>query len=107
MAQPDLSKDIEEGRFFAIISYIGFFCIISLLLKKDNRFALFHGKQGLALFVLEVATFILSIIPLFGWLRILCVVIFTLTSIWGIMQVLMGNYGRIPVVSEIADKIIL
>jgi len=30
-----------------------------------------------------------------------------LVSIWGILQALMGNYSRIPLVSDIADKIIL
>ena len=60
------NTQIQEGKFFAIISYLSFFCIISLVLKKDNPFALYHSKQGLVLFVFETAAFILSIIPILG-----------------------------------------
>lgn len=105
---PQKQQEIQEGKFFAVISYISFLCIISLVLKKDNKFALYHGRQGLVLFVFEVIAFILSIIPVLGWLiKIFGVVIFVLVSLWGILQALMGNYSRIAVVSDIADKIIL
>jgi len=108
MADSQKEKDIREGKFFAVISYISFLCIISMILKKDNKFALYHAKHGLALFVLEVSCFIISIIPLLGWLiGMLAVVVFSLFSIWGILQALMGKYSRLPLISDIADKIIL
>lgn len=108
MTESHKDKIIQEGKFFALISYIGFLCIISLVLKKDNKFALYHAKQGLVLFVFEVTSFIISIIPILGWfLGTFGVLIFALVSIWSILQSLMGNYHRIPIVSDIADKIIL
>lgn len=101
-------KDVQEGKFFAIISYICFLCIVTLVLKKDNKFALYHAKQGLVLFVFEVASFILSIIPFLGWIiSRIGVAVFLLISLWGILQALMGIQERIPVISEIADKIII
>ena len=104
---PD-EQEIHEGKFFAIISYVSFLCIITLVLKKNNKFALYHAKQGLVLFVLEVAAFILSIIPLLGWLiGVFGYAIFLLVSIWGIMQAALGIYCRIPVISEISEKVIL
>ncbi|MEK6727048.1 MAG: hypothetical protein AABY28_00025 [Candidatus Omnitrophota bacterium] len=108
MTELATEKEIHEGKFFALISYIGFLCIISLILKKDNKFALYHAKHGLVLFVLEVVSFILSIIPILGSiLRVLGVAAFTLLSLWGILHVLHGNFHRIPVISDIADKIII
>ena len=108
MTKNPTEKEIDEGKFFAVISYISFLCIIALLLKKDNRFALYHAKQGLVLFVFEVAAFILSVIPLLGGLiRILGVLMFTLVSLWGILQALSGGYKRLPILSDIADKIII
>jgi len=99
-------QEIEEGKFFAIISYLSFLCIVSLVLKKDNRFALYHAKQGLVLFVFEVGAFILTIIPILGGVvRILGLIAFVLASLWCILQVLMGNCNRLPVISEIADNI--
>lgn len=107
MREKDI-KDIQEGKFFAVISYISFLCIIALLLKRDNKFALYHAKQGLVLFVFEVAAFIISIIPLLGWLLgRFGLVIFSLFSIWGILQALMGNYNRFPILSDISDKVII
>ena len=108
MLEAQKEKQVQEGKFFALISYISFLCVISLLLKKDNKFALYHAKQGLVLFVFEVAAFILAIIPFLGWLIwILSFIAFTLASLWGILQVLMGEYGHIPVVSKVAKKIVL
>ena len=106
MAQANKAKGEQEEKFFAIISYISFFCILTLILKKESKFDLYHAKQGLVIFVFEVVAFILSIIPLLGWLiRIFGLIVFTLASLWGILQVLSNKYGRIPLISEIADKI--
>jgi uncharacterized membrane protein len=104
----DAEKEIQEGKPFALISYITILCIISLALKKDNKFALYHAKQGLVLFVLEVAAFILSIIPFLGVvIKIAAIALFIPASLWGILGALRGNYARIPIISNIADKVIL
>ncbi|HTZ11288.1 MAG TPA: hypothetical protein VMD04_02770 [Candidatus Margulisiibacteriota bacterium] len=101
-------KEIQEGKFFAVISYISFLCIISLVLKRDNKFAVYHGKQGLVLFVAEVIGFILSIMPFLGWLiAVFGSLIFLILSLWGIAQSLSGKFSRIPLLSDIADNIIL
>ena len=108
MANPEEEQQIREGKFFAVISYISFLCVVTLILKKDNKFALFHAKQGLVLFVLEVAAFILSIIPFFGWLiRIFGYALFLLASLWGILQSALGIYSRMPVVTKISEKVII
>jgi len=102
------NPEIEEGRFFAVISYISFLCILALLLKKDNKFSIHHAKQGLVLFVFESAVFILSIIPILGWLiGWLGFGLFFLFSVWGMLKASGGNYSRLPVVADIADKIVL
>lgn len=105
---PQEETQIREGKFFAVISYISFLCIITLILKKNNKFALYHAKQGLVLFVMEVAAFILSIIPFLGWLiGIFGYALFLLVSIWQIMQSALGIYSRIPVITEISEKVVL
>lgn len=101
-------QEIREGKFFAVISYIFFLCIIALAFKKSNKFALYHAKQGLVLFVMEVVAFILSIIPLLGWLiGVMGYALFLMVSLWGIMQAFLGIYCRIPVISKIAKEIII
>ncbi len=99
-------KEIQEGKLFALLSYIGILCLVPLLFKKDNKFALFHGKQGLVVFLGEVAAGVVNIIPILG--QIICVLamlILGILSLVGIIKVLMGEYWKIPVVADIAEKI--
>ena len=108
MANPQKEQEIREGKFFAVISYISFLCIMTLFLKRDNKFALFHAKQGLVLFVMEVAAFILSIIPFLGGIIVIFgYALFLLVSLWGIMQSALGIYRRIPLVTKISEKVVL
>jgi len=101
-------NEIEEGRFFAVISYISFLCILALLLKKDNKFAIYHAKQGLVLFVFESVVFILSIVPVLGWLiGGLGFIAFFLFSLWGMLESFSGKYSRLVIIAKIADNIIL
>ena len=98
-------KVVEEGKIFAVIGYLGILCLAPLLLKKENKFALFHGKQGLVLFLGEVASGIISVVPFIGWLvGFLGFLVLGILSLVGIIQALMGSYWKMPVVSDIADK---
>jgi len=99
---------VDEGKIFAVISYLGILCIIPLLLKKENKFALFHGKQGLVLFICVIGAAIINIIPILGQLIwILAVLVFGILSLVGIIQALMGNYWKMPIIGDIAEKITL
>jgi len=55
-------QQITEGKMFAILSYLSILCILPLVFKKENSFVLQHGKQGLVIFLGEVAVFIVHII---------------------------------------------
>lgn|SRR3989338_3614488 len=99
-------KQILEGKIFALLSYLSILCIIPLVFKKDNEFVLSHGKQGLVIFIGEVAVFILHIVLGPGFLR-LGIFVFGLFSLWGIIEALKGNSVKLPVVNNIAEKITL
>ncbi len=99
---------VQEGKIFAIIGYLGVLCLVPLLLKKDNKFAFFHGKQGLVLLIGETGALVVSILPILGDLiRILAMLVFGVLSLVGIVQALMGNYWRMPVIADMAEKISL
>ena len=58
------------------------------------------------LFIIEIALAVISVLPLFGVLiHLLGIVVCGLLSIIGIIQVLMGNKWRMPIISELAEKI--
>lgn len=100
-------KETLEGKLFAAISYLSPLCIVTLILRRNDKFAFYHGRHGLVFFAFEVAAFLISIIPVLGGILKLSIVILGLACLWSILQALKGNYNRLPVISNIADKIII
>lgn len=101
-------REVLEERFFAALGYVAFLCFIPLLLKKQNRFVQFHGKQGLVLFIFEIAAGILRAIPALGdTLGTLAFVVFSILSMVGIVKALIGESWQILVIQNLASKISL
>ena len=100
----DEDKDVQEGKIFAVLAYLGILCLIPLLLKKDNKFAYHHAKQGLILLLGWVALSILGFTPLIILAPIVALV-FCVIGLIGIIQALQGKYWRCPVIADLADKI--
>src|ERR1700689_1264892 len=100
----DFSKvDILDGKMYAVLAYLSIFCIVPLIVKKNNAFVLSHGRQGLVLFVAEVATLVVSIV--FPWaFRPLLFILFGF-SFWGMVAAIRGQFVELPVISRIAEKI--
>lgn len=102
----EVNPQIKEGKIYAMVSYWLFLCILPLMFKQENDFAVYHGKQGLVLFIFLVAAFVLSIIPVIGpvlWNTYLF--LYLVIFIYGTFQTLKGRSFRLPWVSDLADKI--
>lgn len=98
------SSDINEGKMFAVLSYLSFCCILPLILKKNNAFVCHHARQALVLFVIQVALFILSILIPMGIIKIALFLNFSL-AFWGLIKALMGQGIALPVIYELSRKI--
>ncbi|MBT4495794.1 hypothetical protein HOC73_03530, partial [bacterium] len=61
------NNDIEDNRVIASFSYVWILCLVPLFLKRKSKFAQFHAKQGLLLFVIELFGWLIFWIPLIGW----------------------------------------
>ena len=100
------SKGVQDGKIFAVLSYLWILCFIPLLLKKDNKFAVFHAKQGLVLFIAEIALWIVRIVPILGWfISIVGSLLCGILALVGIVQALMGKYWKMPILGDYAEKI--
>ena len=100
--------DLQDAKFFAAIGYLNVLCFVPLFLKRGNKFAQFHGKQALVLFILEIAASILKAVPALGDLVFtVSFVVFGILSLIGIVKVLMGEYWEMPVIHDIAQRISL
>lgn len=69
--------DKTESKLFAVLSYVSVLSLIPLLFRRDDEYALYHGRQGLALLIYGVVADILGAIPGIGWIfslfRVVCV----------------------------------
>ncbi len=90
----------EPDKVAAILAYVPFLCFYALFFKKDNAFAYHHGKQGLALFFVELAAVILRWNVLWNVVLILI----GATAVWAMVMALRGEEFRIPVVSDVLDQ---
>jgi len=99
-------KKIDDNKVIAILSYIGVLCLIPLLMKKDDKFVFFHAKQGLVLFIVEIITYFVLMIPILGWIIApIASLIWLALSIIGIVNVLGGEMKRLPILGKYAGKI--
>jgi uncharacterized membrane protein len=96
-------EDILDGKMYAVLAYLSIFCIVPLIFKKNNAFVLIHGRQGLVLFVAEVATLVVSIV--LPWcFRPFLFILFGL-SFWGMVMAIRGQFVELPGIARIAEKI--
>ena len=99
--QQSAPQSSPKVNAIAIFSYLGIFCLIPLLVAKDDEFAQYHAKQGLVVFLTWVCVTFLGVIPILGWLLIIVSwpVIVGL-SVFGIVNVLRGKRKEIPLLGK-------
>jgi uncharacterized membrane protein len=102
---PDASSDtadIKQNCKIAALSYIFILWLIPLLLRPHSKFAQFHAKQGLVIFVLDVLVALVSWIPFFGQLLFLGMIAL---SALAFIRALSGQSWKIPYVYEWSKKV--
>ena len=93
-------------NMMAVISYIGPLCLIPILTKEKDEFVKFHVKQGLILFIGEVAIWlIIGLVPVLWVLANLVNIVWLVLSIIGIINVTNGEKKEIPIVGKFAKQI--
>lgn len=104
----------SDRTLMLVLSYLGIFALIPLLTKKDDPEIQWHAKNGLALLIGQIVvyiglSFVLHFLPAgigCGASLIGCVVWIAFFVIWilCIMKALKGERYRIPVITDIAEK---
>jgi len=94
-------KDIEENKAVAALSYVWVLCLIPLLTKKKSKFAQFHAKQGLVLFIIEIIGTFIFWIPLIGWVL---GIVLLVVAIMGVLKALNGEWWKIPYIYDWSKK---
>lgn len=101
-----VDKVIDEGKLWAFISYFWILFIIPLLVAKENKFAVYHAKQGLVLFICSIIVMVIWYIPFIGWIiGVLGSIALLILWIIGILNSLSGKYEPLPVIGKYAESI--
>ena len=108
------AQEISNGKGMAIIAYIGLLALIPFFAEKNNKYVVFHAKQGMNLLIIEViGTIALSILSGIAWAifwgfgTILGILNFAfgvfalVLSIMGIVNACNGKAKELPVISSI------
>ncbi|MDP3043126.1 MAG: hypothetical protein Q8N21_01870 [bacterium] len=95
-------KDIEANKTIAALSYVWILFLVPLLGKRDSKFAQFHAKQGLVLFIIEIIVGLVMWFPIIGQLLMLALIVI---AVMGIIKVLNGEWWKIPYIYNWSKKI--
>lgn len=95
------SKDVEENKLIAALSYIWILFLVPLLTKKDSKFCREHAKQGLILFIVWIVASLVIWIPIIGQILGLAILI---VDIVAFVKCLMGEFWEIPVIGPLRNK---
>ena len=95
-------QDIRDNSFLAAIGYVWILCFIPLFLKRNSKYAQFHAKQGLILFIVEIVGWLVFWIPIIGWLLFLAILVL---AIMGIMNALQGVWWEMPFFGKYAKRV--
>ncbi len=111
-------KPSDRARWIASVSYLTFFCFLSLWKAGKDPFIKFHARQGFLLLVAECAAIILTIILeltigklrfigliLVGFLQLITGLGALTLSVLGFVKALFGEYWHIPFLHEYRDKV--
>lgn len=97
-----------ETKLFAFLAtfltIIGF--VIALLIRRDDQYVMFYAKQGLVLFIIQIITYVVAMIPLIGWIvgPILWILFFIIWIIaW--INALSGEMRNTFIIGDLAEKI--
>ncbi|WP_283169694.1 zinc-ribbon domain-containing protein [Curtanaerobium respiraculi] len=115
---PDTTSDytpaeVESGKGIGCLSYLGILVLIPFFAEKGNRFVRYHARQGLVLFLVEVAYWVAvqivsAIVLSISWrlafvptILSLVGLVFLALSILGLVNVFQGRAKELPLVGKI------
>ncbi|MDR3339004.1 MAG: DUF4870 domain-containing protein [Candidatus Symbiothrix sp.] len=101
---PD-ANDVANNKVLAILAYFGILFLIPLLAAKDSPFARFHANQGLNLFILWIAAYIVVtilviIVHALALILNLLFLVVLILAILGIINAAKGEMKELPLIGK-------
>ncbi len=99
--QTPVSSGRKQNTLMGVLAYILFFIPMITGDAKKDEFVKYHVKQGFALFVVEVAVYVIGwVMPYYFWWQISWIVNLALFVLFvlGIVNVVNGKKAPLPVI---------
>lgn len=95
----------QDDKVHAALSYMWILCLYPLLMKRDREFVYFHARQGFVLFIGEFIIFLVSMVPVLGWIvGFVGWIAAGILSVLGIVAALGGRRWEMPIIYEYVKK---
>jgi uncharacterized membrane protein len=96
-----------KEKILAAVAYVPFppLFLIPLLAAKNDSFAGFHGKQGLVVFLVWFALWLIGLIPhvlVVAYVGFLALIV---AAVFAIVKTFMGQRWTIPLIGKYAHKL--
>jgi len=103
------AEDAEKNKVMGILAYLGILCLVPILAAKDSPYAKYHANQGLVLFLVEIASIVITfagmLIPFIGvgfyFLHVILYLVFLVLIVLGIINAAAGKCVPLPVIGGI------
>jgi uncharacterized membrane protein len=103
---PSVPAVSSDEKLWATVAYIPLVALVALIMKPASAFVRLHARQGLLLFGILFLALFINIIPFLGpALWILVQFGLVLLGLYSMFQSFSGNWWKIPVLGDIAEKI--
>ena len=94
------------ARFLGLISYLNILCVVPIILKSKSNFIRFHARQGVVLFIAEIISTLIVIIPFIGpFIGVIGWIICTVFSLMGLIRAAGGQEWKMPILNKFTKKV--
>lgn len=96
------TEDCSRARWLSALCYLNFiFIIIGLLLEPNSKFLRYHINQSILLYILGIASTLVMIVPVVGWIAggigAIAALVFT---IMGIVRAINCEAKDLPIIGK-------
>ncbi len=102
-------NDVDNGKLFAILSYLVPFFFLVPLIQKTNAFSHFHARQALAIVLLGIALGVVTMLLPLSLLTIVSPILLLAQLaliVIGLIHAARGEAKQLPVIGEHAKRML-
>jgi uncharacterized membrane protein len=101
---PINEREEEEGKLPSMLGYVPFLFFVPLFGAKKNRFAVRHGQQAFALFIIEMVALLFLIDEFSDFVWTVVFVACLGLALVGCVHAAQGKFWKIPYLSDLVQK---